>query len=439
MKKIFTLLAGVLLAMGAQAQIASYTLDINKIYEDAKNATGDCPNASLNSGTKYNINDATITQGVFTVVSKSNRTYRVDVILTDETTKELVPVEYNSNYTGSYRLEPNGASNSTGGRQMFLEAAGPGKLYIGAWGNKDRKLVVMAADNKTSYCNPANASSSDFVHAFTDEETKVKDTDGNPQIFEIDIPSAGIYCITQDNGIYFGYVRFDQTSEGGGEVVKDPTDPTTWNFTEELSSTDASNLAADATNWVYDEENGYWKNNAVLAAKGVYVALKANEVELDITKGLEFARNSGDGIEADRIRIKPGKYLIINGSNTTIKLGELAKDDVVRLRIKGTGESERSLTVTNAEVTDGSLTTADADEHDVALKVTKNGNVTVTTGNGFQFLAITINADLPVVDGISTIKAETTTDAPVYNLQGQRVDASYRGVVIQNGKKAIQK
>lgn len=107
--------------------------------------------------------------------------------------------------------------------------------------------------------------------------------------------------------------------------------------------------------------------------------------------------------------------------------------------MKGAGESERSITPSNAEATEGSLTTADVDQHEVSLKVKVDGEVTLTPTNGFQFLAITINADLPVVDGISTIKAETTTDAPVYNLQGQRVDASYRGVVIQNGKKAIQK
>ena len=40
------------------------------------------------------------------------------------------------------------------------------------------------------------------------------------------------------------------------------------------------------------------------------------------------------------------------------------------------------------------------------------------------------------IDGITTID---DADAPVYNLQGQRVGAEYRGVVIKNGKKLIQK
>lgn len=43
--------------------------------------------------------------------------------------------------------------------------------------------------------------------------------------------------------------------------------------------------------------------------------------------------------------------------------------------------------------------------------------------------------------GITAVKggADGDSDAPMYNLQGQRVDKSYRGVVIKNGKKMIIK
>lgn len=42
-------------------------------------------------------------------------------------------------------------------------------------------------------------------------------------------------------------------------------------------------------------------------------------------------------------------------------------------------------------------------------------------------------------DGIQSINAEKNVNAPIYNLSGQRVDAQYKGVVIQNGKKFMQK
>ena len=40
--------------------------------------------------------------------------------------------------------------------------------------------------------------------------------------------------------------------------------------------------------------------------------------------------------------------------------------------------------------------------------------------------------------GIKNVKAEKSNGA-IYNLAGQKVDASYKGIVIQNGKKRIQK
>ena len=43
------------------------------------------------------------------------------------------------------------------------------------------------------------------------------------------------------------------------------------------------------------------------------------------------------------------------------------------------------------------------------------------------------------VDGISNVVAAEQVNAPVYNLAGQKVDAQYKGVVIKNGQKLIQK
>ena len=44
------------------------------------------------------------------------------------------------------------------------------------------------------------------------------------------------------------------------------------------------------------------------------------------------------------------------------------------------------------------------------------------------------------ITGIETVKSQTiNVNAPIYNLAGQKVDASYKGVVIKDGKKMIQK
>ncbi len=60
-------------------------------------------------------------------------------------------------------------------------------------------------------------------------------------------------------------------------------------------------------------------------------------------------------------------------------------------------------------------------------------------GNAPARLSISLDGD--GTTGITAAKGGTDgdSDAPMYNLQGQRVDKSYRGVVIKNGKKMIIK
>ena len=67
-----------------------------------------------------------------------------------------------------------------------------------------------------------------------------------------------------------------------------------------------------------------------------------------------------------------------------------------------------------------------------------NGIVSLRTGNGFQFMAITINAELPETTSISAINTKTINNGVIYNLSGQRVDENYHGIVIQNGKKVVR-
>ena len=42
-------------------------------------------------------------------------------------------------------------------------------------------------------------------------------------------------------------------------------------------------------------------------------------------------------------------------------------------------------------------------------------------------------------EGINDITTDVDKNAPKYNLAGQRVDNNYKGVVIQNGKKFMNK
>lgn len=406
MKKIFTLLAMALMTIGASAQTITFS--------EAKSV-----------GT---LDGATFGTDGFVLT------------VTDKVDGGKLSIDENKQYFGTvaspvkyeFRLKTGGKSDSKNALKLTVPSSG--KLTIAM------RSSSSSATRKVEFIQGSSTLGSFSVKDDNKTTGPVEGEEGDKSIFTyytIEKVSAGDINITYDGGTNFYSFEFE--SDGSVVVPLDPTPATTWDFTKELGTDDAANLAADATNWSFDSENGYWANKTVLTERNVFTALKANGAELAITKGLTFTRDNSSGLEEGRIRIAPEKFFAINGSAVIINFGTLAKDDVIRIRMKGAGESERSITPSNAEATEGSLTTADVDQHEVSLKVKVDGEVTLTPTNGFQFLAITINADLPVVDGISTIKAETTTDAPVYNLQGQRVDASYRGVVIQNGKKAIQK
>ena len=229
----------------------------------------------------------------------------------------------------------------------------------------------------------------------------------------------------------------------GGETVLDPTAPTTWNFAEGLSDADKAALDADAETWTLTD--GYYSNAVVLAERNVFVPLKANGSELEYTKGLSFTRDNSEGLGVGRVRLyaeNPSLYL--NGSANSIKIPALIKGDVVKVRVKGGGTSERSLGVSNvdngtvASVVEGEGDEAKAISVDAEMTVQANGDVVLSPSNGFYFYAITVNADLPEATGIKGVKTVEQTNSVIYNLAGQKVSKNFKGIMIQNGKKVLK-
>ncbi len=72
-----------------------------------------------------------------------------------------------------------------------------------------------------------------------------------------------------------------------------------------------------------------------------------------------------------------------------------------------------------------------------ACKTDDEGNSTAP----FRYLWLKVSMEISWnsdPDGIKTITAKES-DAPVYNLRGQRVDNNYKGIVIKNGKKHLKR
>ena len=73
-------------------------------------------------------------------------------------------------------------------------------------------------------------------------------------------------------------------------------------------------------------------------------------------------------------------------------------------------------------------------------RATKTYTITITWGGGKEAGKNWAFEITGPATGIETIKAiQEKSNAPIYNLQGQRISGNYRGIAIQNGKKVVVK
>lgn len=139
------------------------------------------------------------------------------------------------------------------------------------------------------------------------------------------------------------------------------------------------------------------------------------------------------------IRIDANNRIQLNCSNGVFKIKDLKAGDVVKIQFACASSSEdRTFTVTNA---DKATVTATKDQAKIVetLTIAADGDLVLQQSKAINIYAIAVNGELPT--GIQNIKAATKTieNNVIYNLAGQRVNESYKGIVIKNGKKFIQK
>lgn len=158
----------------------------------------------------------------------------------------------------------------------------------------------------------------------------------------------------------------------------------TWDFSS-VSSTDQTNLAADATNWTLDNSgsnNRYKSNNTYTSG-----ALTANGVELEFTKGLLFTATAADAIRVDIA----GKRLALNQAKTSIIIPGLAAGAKVTVNGKTSSKTAaRCLTATNLTSVSGSWGTTSLEEVTNVGTVTAAGDVTITCDGGFYIYSLTV-------------------------------------------------
>ncbi len=158
--------------------------------------------------------------------------------------------------------------------------------------------------------------------------------------------------------------------------------------------------------------------------------------------------------EEDWVACKHGLSFLRNANTskregTYIQLPAAAAPCTLNVWVGATkGSYSASLKAIARPVVDGvvgeAVTLVDTDDYTakryrkVSYDYTGEGNVAFRIGcDGYEVYLMYITIESGDNAGIANITVDANANAPLYNLQGMKVDSSYKGIVIQNGKKLI--
>ena len=187
--------------------------------------------------------------------------------------------------------------------------------------------------------------------------------------------------------------------------------------------------------------------------------------EVDFTTATEFTgwNQFGDGQEGS-VELKAGEGLAITVGSQTGQLWQpqtmvipdgtfnLEEDGNYKVVVEAKFPTAGELQINMGTWASNDQTTVDVPASDdfQTVEIEFPGFAYTLEGchllfqNG-DFLGTTIVKSVKVIDmdgttqGIEAVKANQLVNGAIFNLAGQKVNANYKGVVIQNGKKFIQK
>jgi len=422
MKKIFTLLAMALMAIGAQAQT---TYDFSGL-----------------TAADFTVNSAG-SKGTYTMDEQKGPS----VNYTSTTGENMVVTV--KGVTFEYK---NGSSSKDGHKDNVIKTS-PDFIQL------DSKNFYIKLDNLnigdviTIYCSSKSDDESKAT-IFGTLEGCTADSENPEKVIKaanLESYTACKFHATEtsvairetNNGVRISKI----VVEAGSVAPVEPHAAQAWDFTS-ISDADITNLEADTENWEKSTQgeapNDYIRySNKFVVAKVAdgnnKTNLEANGQALALADGLAFGRYNNK-INADNIRIDINKRIVLNGSDVLLYVDDCKAGDKIKIRFStaSSNSEERGFNVDNATPTNAMT----VDKTEVEFTVSENGSVIFKTTAGVNLYAVAVNTDLPeeIADGISVLKAETVEgNGVIYNLQGQRVDANYRGVVIKNGHKVVIK
>lgn len=425
MKKIFTLFAAIMVAMGMNAQEETVKYAVEEGFTPS-------------DGQKVENTYITLEYG-------NDGSWKAATAVGETDPKFSEEDGFPFYVVGNGNPKSSNNKNFTPGNAATLPVTGTVYSFYAPDVSGSLEIAIKLNSNKSFYIADAESAmnlSADAVLTNTDGEVVTLNSSFQvgsafTGFVKIDIKqyqTLMVFCAGSKLS-FFGY-RFTP-----GEVIEDtgtPHEPQAWNFTSKLSQTDIDNITADTENWevivTTDEETGEVKStNYKHTPKFEGTAATANGVELELTKGLKFQTGAG------KFEYYDGQRLAFGGNGHGPIIPECAKDDVVKIRYR-VNDAARGFEAGNLELTDGLLIGDAKDTFEATMTVKYKGDATLSSVAGADMLGLAVNTDLPSAesDGILAVKNQSNT-ATLYNLAGQKVGTGFKGIAIMNGMKVVLK
>lgn len=348
------------------------------------------------------------------------------------------------------------AANLAGGEapELLINQKGGSFSATVALNGVSGQLTLTYKANNNTKTTVENAKAGDLVKTGNDVSLPITVAAGTASI-TIKIANEGSRNVRLDNiklfqgvgkkapGLSWGTAT--RTVTIGAEDNKFPTLTNTYNLAVKYSSDDPDVAAIDATTGeitlvmagkanITAEFEG---NDEYEAAKVSYeLTVKAAstvnikntpETAYTVAKALELI-NAGEGLDAK---------VYVKGQITSIKevsasFGNATYD------ISDDATAANKLTVYRGYFYDNGKFTS-SDQIKVGDVVVVYGKLVNYKNNTPQVTNSSIYSLNGVVSGVDNITVDKNVDAPAYNVAGQRVNDAYKGIVVKNGKKYLNK
>ena len=146
----------------------------------------------------------------------------------------------------------------------------------------------------------------------------------------------------------------------------------------------------------------------------------------------------------DKVFTISDKYFCAQSSKVRIEVSGLAVGQEVTFSVASKGSKAAVFAIVSGCEAVGDIPTFAAKNgddlafQDVKVKATADVAIIQETAGGFGIQSVTISGGTPT--GISNLEASASAKSSIlYNLAGQQVSESYKGIVVKNGKKYLNK